>query len=352
MENRTINAETKERSILIDVIKGLLIIAVVVGHAASIKNPDLDNNIVFLCCYSWHMFLFLGVSGYLSGLSRVTGFLWIKKRFIRLMLPLVAWAILTTLISGRVSIFAIIEKTFIMPEYWYLLVLFIYDVIYYCTSTLEKGKLVIIILPFVIFLGLYKVYPCESLRQTLLYYSFFWGGVILAKRKSIRSILNRYKWGALVLFPLSMLLYSWKDYSHVEGIMRSLLETMSVSPSLIKSIIHFCESYGFRVYNHYVVSPLGCAFFICIGSILCHVATRCSMNPDTICYVGRNTIYIYILHKYLLDFGMRLYNSILLNTIVAIAICLAGSYIIKKVYIVDGVLFGGFRIGEPKNKER
>ena len=56
----------------IDALRGLLMILVVLGHVIQyVYEPkDFDNNILFRVIYSFHMPLFMCVSGYVTGLRK------------------------------------------------------------------------------------------------------------------------------------------------------------------------------------------------------------------------------------------------------------------------------------------
>ena len=56
----------KERISTLDAIRGLAIFLVVLGHSVQFNVPDPFNNPVFKIIYSFHMPLFISVSGYLA----------------------------------------------------------------------------------------------------------------------------------------------------------------------------------------------------------------------------------------------------------------------------------------------
>lgn len=81
------------RNIGIDNLKGLLVILVVIGHAVQInyqsRDADFDENLLFRFIYSFHMPLFMALSGYL--------YKWPSKLKIGsfyLMIPFLTWGII------------------------------------------------------------------------------------------------------------------------------------------------------------------------------------------------------------------------------------------------------------------
>lgn len=80
----------------IDLIKGFAIILVVFGHAIQyLLGEAMDNSIVFRVIYSFHMPLFIWVSGYTYGLySEKFDLIWLWKRFKGFIIPFWMWAII------------------------------------------------------------------------------------------------------------------------------------------------------------------------------------------------------------------------------------------------------------------
>ena len=77
-----------------DVIRGVAILLVVLGHGIQYGYTDFDNNIIFKVIYSFHMPLFMFVSGLVVPLGSEVDFPWLKKKFMQLVLPFGAWIIL------------------------------------------------------------------------------------------------------------------------------------------------------------------------------------------------------------------------------------------------------------------
>lgn len=59
--------KVKERSLLFDNIKTVLIILVVLGHALEEISLEHEYGIIRACIYSFHMPAFIFISGYFSG---------------------------------------------------------------------------------------------------------------------------------------------------------------------------------------------------------------------------------------------------------------------------------------------
>ena len=88
----------------IDNLKGFLILLVVLGHCIQNTDADFDHNIVFRYIYSFHMPLFMCISGFVSYKPH-TEWLTVRKRFVQLIIPFLAWAILVSCIKWNFSAF-------------------------------------------------------------------------------------------------------------------------------------------------------------------------------------------------------------------------------------------------------
>lgn len=88
-----------QRLYYIDNLKGFLILLVILGHCIQFTDMDYDHNVVFRYIYSFHMPLFMAVSGFVSYKPQQE-WLTVKKRFFQLIVPFLAWAVLGCCIKG------------------------------------------------------------------------------------------------------------------------------------------------------------------------------------------------------------------------------------------------------------
>lgn len=90
----------EKRDASIDALRGFAILLVVFGHSLQFTNPDFDNNILFRIIYSFHMPLFMFISGYVTFFGQdkiVSGF---KKRAALLLFPFFSWAVVTFFVNA------------------------------------------------------------------------------------------------------------------------------------------------------------------------------------------------------------------------------------------------------------
>ena len=132
--NASIHYFNKERNIYVDVIKGIAIILVVIGHCiqfgsgrACLESEDFFNDPLFKFIYSFHMPLFMLVSGYLfaNTIKRDTNEI-IKRKAGTILLPLISWhtvALFINLLLGQNYTLSILFLSY-FHALWFLRALF------------------------------------------------------------------------------------------------------------------------------------------------------------------------------------------------------------------------------------
>jgi fucose 4-O-acetylase-like acetyltransferase len=183
----------KQRDPRADALRGFAIILVVIGHA--IQKPyhsGLSHNLVFHLIYSFHMPLFMFVSGYVAALSTKPAnarFIWNKA--LRLVLPFLTWHAARYYISARYHDYGFVSywhHLFLAPDHdhglWFLWVLFLCFCLLVPALRLERRlgtAALVLALVFSQFLtGRYA-----GLTMLKWYFPFFIAGYIL-KRHSFR----------------------------------------------------------------------------------------------------------------------------------------------------------------------
>lgn len=127
------SAKPKEHNTYIDVLKGFAILTVVFGHSLQtfVPNGQFDSNVLFRVIYSFHMPFFMFLSGAAASYSsRPMNFIFIKRKFIQLVIPFGVWYLLGYLLSSRwhtVLIESYLKAGIVSPDngLWFLLVLFL-----------------------------------------------------------------------------------------------------------------------------------------------------------------------------------------------------------------------------------
>ena len=136
----TIAGVIKKRDSFLDIAKGLAIILVVIGHVIQGSSEHFDDLMGFKMIYSFHMPLFIFLSGAVAaisfdakvatrGLRPAVLMAWgkIQKAFFRLLIPFIAWCVLNQLIFHHAnSVWSALGLAFRRPDtaLWFLLAIF------------------------------------------------------------------------------------------------------------------------------------------------------------------------------------------------------------------------------------
>ena len=214
-----------QRDVRIDCLKGLGIVLVVLGHVIQSAVPDYGSNLVFSMIYSFHMPLFMLLSGYVA---KVSSKKYVLKRFETLCVPFVCWIFISYLINGEWKVFSVIEKILLVIEspdngLWFLWVLFLNSVLLWlCTMFAKRFELAEwkVILP--VMLGLfYMVFPVISVWGTSINtgmagigmvqkYFFYFAGGYLCKQHGIQ-IRKKHVVIGIIIFSVMMIDYRWSE---------------------------------------------------------------------------------------------------------------------------------------------
>jgi fucose 4-O-acetylase-like acetyltransferase len=205
----------KERDFGIDWLKAFAIVLVVLGHAIQFSlGPDFDSNLVFRGIYSFHMPLFIFISGYLISPGRRIGFLW--KQFKLLMIPFLIWMVIYSFYYRRFDLQ--IGHWSILPGYyleifkspgrgglWFLWALYLIDVIYFFLRQSRYFYFLSVVLVILLHVGssFYPELNLYGLRFVMFYYPFFLLGCLVRQYRFVDKIGG---WGAVALVGLAVLL--------------------------------------------------------------------------------------------------------------------------------------------------
>lgn len=142
--------DVKKRDQSFDFIKGFLIICVVLGHVIQYYTNDngWSTNPVFLFIYTFHMPLFIFISGYFSESAKTKKLLDVLTgKFKRLVVPLMIYSscILVLYLSSSVIVRGSIQNSIYIcyKTYWYLINVFTLTCLYRCLC--ERSRIVHIV---------------------------------------------------------------------------------------------------------------------------------------------------------------------------------------------------------------
>lgn len=345
------NSDKRTRNLTIDCLKGIMMIAVVLGHVIANTDGNYERNFWFQHCYSWHMFCFMAVSGYLVGeRKKKPDGKWLLARAKRLLVPFVIWTTVSVLQRFK----TLAPTTFLTaltfePVVWYLLVQFLFEAIYVLALKFRHEILGIAGCGLFVILAYCTVgrgyrYGGTTIKSLIMFYPYYWAGLYIGRfkerlfsgSKRIKIIVG----GGTLLYPIAMLLYTYHDYARLSPGISALLTALGLPESNIQFFIRLWELVGYRLFNHCIVSALGCIFYYGVAAAICRISWLVYLKR-ALCYLGRNSIYIYLLHGYFYPIlpaanGVFLVFKLLMGLWIPCAI----AELMHRIPLADSILFG------------
>ena len=292
-------ADLRIRNTKIDCLKGLLMILVVFGHALEYGDVKI-NGLIHSIIYSFHMPLFICISGYLTKLN---------NGYCKSLVTLIETLVVCQL-GIKIPLILFSDEpisTLLVPfhSFWYLLSLIFWRIMLLPFRNLQKYSILCVIVAFLVALGAgftsigYEL----SLSRTISFFPFFLIGYFLKEYK-INIRLSAIAASSVLILYSIIVLGIGKDFSAI---------TYCYSA--------YASSYGI-IYR--------AAFFI-IAILLSNCVYKLTPNKNKLLEaIGINSLLFYIYHdviivtigKYLSYLGIEgsLLLSILFSTIVVGAI--------------------------------
>lgn len=320
-----------ERNVLLDVLKGFAIFLVVMGHAIQYNQVDFDTNPVFRFIYSFHMPLFMFVSGFVSYKSFDGSKTKLLKRFKALIIPFWIWFFISYLFyslykftgnsfeiynfdNGLLS--GIIEalKSPDNKSLWFLWVLFLnYLVLFVSMKFSKRFEEVFMIVCLIVLYFINYIIGFKYLGIGLLcwYLPFYLMGYICNKYiEKIHKPLYFIGYISLILFPVLAFYWSRVGITPLAGL----------APAL-QGLISFC--------HRFVTGITGIlASYVLFGWLVSHFPKR-MIALDRL---GGITLEVYCMHYYFLYLIVLLSGVVLpVKIVLTFIFALTGSIILKKI---------------------
>lgn len=269
--------KAKERNNIIDILKGVAVISVLLGHALQ-RGLGLSgyipfDNYIFKIIYTYHMPLFMILSGYvLANYTNKFDKEFLIKKSLRLLYPTIIWSYLIWSVRNfnfvGIKEFipfpnSLIEytKTLIKhPDFiiWFLYVVFIFNLFFYIIKKINKKEDIYLDVTFSIaFYLLLGVIPNSNfgIYNIQLYFPIFAFGYYLKK-----EYLKKYSWKYILSFIIIyiVLLYKCADtflYNHFEYYLISFSAIFLIYQLIIRikefkicNLLSFFGKYSLEIY--------------------------------------------------------------------------------------------------------
>lgn len=303
---------SKERLYFFDNFKAILIVLVVFGHfLLKFSNPTGYVNILISMIYSFHMPAFVFISGYFSKNLDKNRHETLSKNLVLY----VVFAVVYSLVYRQTLIGSLIDPVGIM---WFLLCIIIWKII------LEQAVQIKYIIPLSVIIAILIGFNDDigkflSLSRLLCFFPFFLLGYKCSKDLllKIRAI-NHISCAILLVFSFAVIFISF--YFGLVNL----------------SIPYFSSSYVNIGYKNIFLGASSRLFIILVACIIILCLINLTPNKNLqFTYVGKNTLYIYLLHTFLVDITFYLISFINVNIYVEVFIMLWLSIILSVVLGLD-----------------
>ncbi len=353
----------KNRNVLADVVKGILILCVLYGHSVtminSLRGVTWVDSIVNVFVTSFEMPLFILVSGYFLAFSLRSKpyktVLW--KRIVSIALPLIIWEglpalysfVITTVEQGFAikNVAKIVYKCVFPGKLWFLAAYLICSVLvigveWLCSAgkqektrklcSLSLYGILVVVLQLVSF----------SMSNVQFLFSFFLMGFLLAKYELLKKAgIQKLIWILAALFVVLYPFYKGENSFYLLG--------TYIAPERLAADLPV-------ILHRFVLSVCGCSAVYFIASVICKHKKE-SKGVNILSKLGENTMELYILSMYVQDILCELakvvFKDISVITdltaplvfgpvflVIMIAVCLGADYLLKKLPALHRILFG------------
>jgi hypothetical protein len=309
-----------KRDYSLDAIKAFAIYLVVLGHIIQATVINFDENYIFKLIYSFHMPLFIFISGYVSYHEGgvYSGFL--KRRFISLMVPFFVWLTFSTLLNYSMrneDILSSLQKGILYPDngLWYLWVLFfMHSLLYLCNQIFKKHTIILLLILYLfllIFIYYFKVKNIFGIKTLSFLLFYFILGLFTSKYNALNFEIFK-KWGYFIVLSLIFAVF-WQRTN---------------------GIIFFGINLNSQVFTFIYKTIAG------IVGIICCVGFFKSIHKfnKVILFVGTNSISIYAMNIYFIVLLRSIYFSVYIENLYLMFIVLFSVIVILMCLLVGGIL--------------
>ena len=295
---------SRNRISYIDQLKGIAIFLVVLGHV--IEHNAGRDNFLWTLIYSFHMPLFMFVSGYLAyvtfRLERLSFFnilLYVGKKCRTLLLPFLTWGILIPFFLLRNT-----DKSLGLYTYdyiniwggglWFFATLFVLSILFVIYKCMERlfprmhmymdiltlcllGSILFLIYKYFTIPGMLGIFA-EGLRSVISYFLFYFAGVLVGKYKWLDVFFSDRRIFSVLLFLFVVLfsLFTYDMSSVFNQAMKVVLACLAI-PCMVYIVRHIVwnkriddivQCFGRESLSIYVTHNGPFAFMLCLNDVL------------------------------------------------------------------------------------
>lgn len=291
----------KERNIFIDVIKGIAIILVVFGHCiqcgtALCENRSFFDSPIFMAIYSFHMPLFMIISGYLFyfSINKYSTISNIKKRFTNILLPLFIWHTiyiviynLPDFINGTTIDWIAKIRSYLFA-FWFLWAVFWSSIIVLLINKYFNDKIWIYLIICIMALFV-PIFPLYIYMLPYFIVGFLWNKFKLSNKILQSKQYNLCLIGLLAIWTLLYFNFTTNDYIYTSGIciVKKVHDHYTISYSQIHT----------DLYRYFIGFVGSACVLMLIYKILLHIRRK-NIFILSLSNIGKRSIGIYIISSF------------------------------------------------------
>lgn len=335
------------RIVLFDLIKCFAIFMVIWGHCiGQLTQTDCSQLPVYRIIYSFHMPLFMLISGYFASNSMNLSFkVVLAKKFRQLIYPCIIWGAMIWLViesmysfcynRDTIDLWGLLVDFYWFADFWFLKSCFICYLLAYIGSHSGISKKYWIPISLLISQGISPfyisfMYPCFII------------GIELHQNKSLFLKINNHYWVIAISFLIMLFLYTENTWNRSHGIPSNILNA---------DFQAWIRLMTYRLFRLFIGIIGSIYFFLTFFKYFRRISNGKLIDYFSDC--GRYTLELYILQTLVLERIITHYlqfnnvNQLLYNffitPIISIIILLSLMYVIKHIYkhqIIGKILFG------------
>ncbi len=331
----------------IDVLKGIVIILVVLGHNIQygageefLLSKSFYNNHIFKIIYSFHMPCFMLISGFFFGFT-ISKSHFISNRIRSLLVPIFVWSMIPAGIrlfqrvnEGKLS-FKSFTSIFIRTQltyYWFLWAVLICSCIAWIMYKLSLDRI-----PYFLIIWAALLFADDFLNTA--YWKFMFPYFVIGYLWNIRGkdfeISQKTKW--ILMFILLICYYGLIGYYNEN----CYIYTTGIQVNSIDQLL-------IDLYR-YTIGLVGAILLILIVNNIYGICDKYIPNfVNLLAYLGKISLTIYIVDILLNDYVIRVitknyslnYGIVILETLIVLSVCILIDYVIKKIPVARRILLG------------
>lgn len=338
-------AKTENRNQFVDIMRGIAMLLVVLGHTMTGCTVDSQKSFIFNIIWSLQMPLFILISGYVTKYSRPISNskgLWkyVKRRTVAYMLPWAVWSFLVRgIIFGEDDFLNVKHLLWNMDSgYWFLATIWTISMIFGIASFIAE-----------------RLSKENLLKRQIVLLGFYLVGMILLV--GIGAILG------LSFFAIKLTLYYMPFYyaGFLYGQFDDRMKESDTGKKMIDSIVAICFAVWLFIilrFPLYEMSDGGFAIILRAATSLAGCSAVCGLCKGifsdkiggTLAWVGAHSLEVYLTHYLLLslirlDKAPTLYSPmglslVLVNDVITVALTVMAIVMMSQNAVLRFILTG------------